>query len=93
MNWKVILFGEKVCSLLPFGYELVEFLKSKLTDTKFDYSKRIDYSLDNLALLRKIANFDIQNKTILEIGTGWHGIDLLIFYVLGAKAIYTFTKS
>lgn len=31
MNWKVILFGEKVCSLLPFGYELAEFLKRKST--------------------------------------------------------------
>ena len=33
--------------------------------------------------------FQLQNETVLELGTGWHGVDILVFFLLGAVKIYT----
>ena len=33
--------------------------------------------------------FTLSGKTVLEIGTGWHGVDLLIFFCLGVQKIIT----
>ena len=64
--------------------------RNKLVNTEVDCLERIDKGLDNLAMIRKLTGFDPENKRILEVGTGRHGIDCLIFYVLGAEAISTF---
>jgi hypothetical protein len=90
MDWRVKLLGEKICSFLPFGYKLASTARNKLVNTEVDCLERIDKGLDNLAMIRKLTGFDPENKRILEVGTGRHGIDCLIFYVLGAEAIYTF---
>jgi hypothetical protein len=90
MDWKVKLIGEKICSFLPFGYKLASTARNKLVNTEVDCLERIDKGLDNLAMIRKLTRFDPENKRILEVGTGRHGIDCLILYVLGAEAIYTF---
>jgi len=84
------MLGEKICSFLPYGYRLASNARNKLLDMNLDYSERIEKSLDNLAMIKTLTGFDPENKSILEVGTGRHGIDCLVSYVLGAKAIYTF---
>ncbi len=84
MDWKVKLIGEKICSFMPFGYKLASTARNKLVNTEVDCLERIDKGLDNLAMIRKLTGFDPENKKILEVGTGRHGIDCLILYVLGA---------
>ncbi len=54
-----------------------------------DLSQRFEKGVDNLHFLRLKSGCTVEGKTILELGTGWLGVDLLLFYLLGAKKIYT----
>lgn len=90
MDWRVKMLGEKICSILPFGYKLASAARSRMLNMELDYGERIDKCLDNVAMMRALTDFDFQGKTILEVGTGRHGVDCLVFYMLGAKSIHTF---
>jgi hypothetical protein len=90
MDWRVKMLGEKICSILPYGYRLASNARNKLSEMHLDHSQRIDMSLDNLAMIKSVTGFRPEKKRILEVGTGRHGIDCLVFYALGAEAIYTF---
>jgi len=84
------MFGEKICSILPFGYKLASAARNKMINMDLNYEERIDKSLDNVAMIKTLTGFDFENKKVLEVGTGRHGVDCLVYYVLGAEAIYTF---
>ncbi len=89
----VKLIVEKVASVLPgqAAFDFYEFCVS-LAAGKADVripSFRIAKGFENVTDLNKYLDFSCLGKTVLELGTGWHGIDPIIFYLCGAKAIYT----
>lgn len=43
----------------------------------------------NLALIQRETAISFPNTTVLEVGTGWHGIDLVLFHLVGARQIYS----
>jgi hypothetical protein len=90
MDWRVKMLGEKICSILPLGYKLASAARNKMVGMQLDYEERIDKCLDNVAMMRALTGFDLENKTVLEVGTGRHGVDCIVYYTLGAKSICTF---
>jgi len=89
---KVII--QKIIGFLPFStaIKLNQFIVEKITgslESKLDYKHRINKGLNNLALLKEKSGIDYLGRQVLELGTGWHGIDLLLFYLTGAKSITT----
>jgi hypothetical protein len=54
-----------------------------------DTDTRTNKGISNLALIQRETAISFANTTILEIGTGWHGIDLVLFHLVGARQIYT----
>ncbi len=60
-----------------------------LSNTKGYFDMRIKKAMNNFDMCQKTAEFRPQGKTALEFGTGGHGIDLVMLYLLGVKKIYT----
>ena len=51
--------------------------------------QRINKALNHIGFLNS-NGVSLQNRTVLETGTGGHGIDIIMFSLTGAKKIYTF---
>jgi hypothetical protein len=86
-------FKGLVLSFLPngFDYKIYSFFGKKYLNTNnFDPSTRINKGIDNINLIKEKAGFDIEGKSVLEFGTGAHGIDLILFYINGADCIVSF---
>lgn len=91
-DWRIKLFLEKMVSVLPFGYDynLYSYFGHKFLKIKnYDPAPRIEKGLQNLELIRKITGFKCEDAIILELGTGLSGVDILLFYMLGAHRIIT----
>jgi hypothetical protein len=92
-DWRVKVAAQTALSLLPgtIGYKAneacVRFLRGYVDRT--DTDKRTEKGISNLALMRRETGISFPDATILEVGTGWHGIDLVLFYLVGARQIYT----
>ena len=94
MDWrtKYYLRGiyQKVMGTVPFAYRLQELLKTTL-----GYAKR--RASDDTLLHRIETNLGRFNrhqipppKVVIEQGTGWTGVDLVLFYLGGADRILTY---
>jgi hypothetical protein len=90
LDWRVKMLGEKICSFLPYGYRLASAARNRMIDMNLNYVERIDKGLDNVSMIRTLTGFDFENSRVLEVGSGRHGVDCLLFYLMGAGAIYTF---
>jgi len=56
---------------------------------RIDTAERGDRCLSHLKKLQKDVDFDLCGATVLELGTGWHGLDIILFHLLGAAHIVT----
>lgn len=90
MNWKQKLLIEKLMSFVPFSYRFLSYIAEKRGRFSYYDSDWIDLGINRCQIIYKNAGFSFEHKNILELGTGRHGSDLLIFYLLGAKNISTF---
>ena len=92
-DWRVKVAVQNALGLLPgdVGFRAneacIRFLRGHVdrTNTKF----RTEKGISNLALIHNETGISFTDKTVLEIGTGWHGIDLLLFWLAGASKIFT----
>lgn len=92
-DWRVKVAAQNALGLLPgtLGFKAneacVRFLRGYVdrTDTK----KRTEKGISNLALIQRETGISFIDATILEVGTGWHGIDPVLFSLVGARHIYT----
>ncbi|MFK5950588.1 MAG: hypothetical protein QM500_17690 [Methylococcales bacterium] len=88
INWKISYYGRLVVEKLMCitrTYFIQELFKKTINRhsavDEFFVINRIDKKLRELEPI--IASLNI--KVIYEQGTGWHGVDLLVFYLLGCK--------
>ncbi len=93
-DWRIKNFFQKVIGVLPksIGFRLNEFIVRSIrgnVEGRTSSKKRILKALNNMEMLSRETGFSFSGKSILELGTGWHGIDLLIFYLLGTRKIIT----
>lgn len=51
--------------------------------------KRIENAIAHFSKIKQMGDLKIEDKTILKFGTGWHCMDIILLYLLGAKKIYT----
>jgi hypothetical protein len=92
-DWRVKVAAQNALGLLPgtLGFKAneasVRFLRGYVDRT--DSHKRTEKGISNLALIQRETGASFDGATILEVGTGWHGIDLVLFKLAGARQIYT----
>lgn len=91
-KYYVKLAAQKFISFLPgkIGFRLNEYVvKSLQSHPSDDFFKfRIEKGLKNTLLINEHTNCNFQGN-VLEVGTGWHAVDIIVFYLLGAKRIFT----
>lgn len=93
-NKNIKLLAQKAISIIPgdTGFKLNEYIvglvRGKVTN-RTDFPERVKKGLTNLKTLDTFTGFNCHGKTIIELGTGWHCIDPLLFFLLGAKQVYT----
>jgi hypothetical protein len=93
-KWWIKILVQNLIGCLPgnLGFRLNEWIVARVkggVDGRMDFNMRVGLTRDALRLLQDKCSTRIMGLTVLEIGTGWHGLDPLIFYLLGAKKIYT----
>lgn len=90
MNWRYKSFLSKILSQFgPIGKDLYFLLQSKFGGFKnFAIDSKIDQGLRINSTLSTIG-YSVENKDILEIGTGWVPILPLLFGILGQRRCTT----
>ncbi len=94
-NWRFKMAVQKAIGLLPaeLAFPLNDWLvrlSSGSVDSRIDTIRRANKCIDNLGFLREWGEFGPETlDTVLEMGTGWHAIDPIVFHLLGAKRIVT----
>ena len=92
--WKLKAIIQKICGIVPFGTHLNYFFQKHITkgvvlsDFFFEdvltHFKALQQQLHD-----RDATYSLKNKRVLEIGTGWHPIMGIAFYLSGAELCYT----
>lgn len=84
--------GERVVGLLPTSGRLYQIIQRRLgSGNVIDFDQLIkNRVIDSLDILFQYSDLDFNDATIVEIGTGWHLTDPLVFNVLGSSSIHTF---
>lgn len=94
-HWWVKVLIQNLIGYLPgdAGFRLNERLTGLVRggiNKRIDATTRFLKGIENLEMIqREVREFSLRGKKVLELGTGWHGIDLVIFYLLGAERILT----
>jgi hypothetical protein len=86
MGWKIKYIKNAFKGIMPFQSKL-RHIKSLIKPNLYEIDKwTLEQGLIQLNLLNE-NNYDLKNKTILEIGSGWMPIIPLIYYLAGANKI------
>lgn len=87
--WKFKVLIQFILSHLPKG-EKINFLFQKFlkTHSSLEKEKRIIKLIEKLKFIDNYLK--IENSVVLEIGTGWDAINPILFYLMGAKTVYSF---
>lgn len=93
-DWRLKVAVQRLIGLVPgpAAFVINEKIVSRMqrgVAARLDLEARVRKGLDNLALVRTETGFTPLGSRIFELGTGWHGADLLVFYALGAESITT----
>jgi hypothetical protein len=92
-DWRVKVAAQNALGLLPGAISFkaneacVRLLRGHVDRT--DTDARVHKGISNLALIQRETAVSFPDTTVLEVGTGWHGIDLVLFHLVGARRIYT----
>lgn len=95
MDWRLKLIGERIVTTLPssIGMYLHRMVQSRFTRVHQGNQSLGGRLVQKCASICKYADdvtsFRFDGKRVLELGTGWHGSDIAVFYVLGASEIHT----
>ncbi len=91
MKWQFKLMRNSLFALVPFP-SLIRKLKRKLIPYPYEINLRtLEQGLKQLEIL-KAFGISLGNSVVLELGTGWHPVIPLIFYLAGAKRIILIDK-
>lgn len=89
--WRLKMILQFILAYTPWGLELNHMLQRAKGSHSVDRMR-----VRSLMLARKIRSIEdykrIQGSRIMDIGTGWTGVNLVLFHVFGAREIYTFDK-
>ncbi len=95
MDWRKKLLGERVISFIPGPAALTVHRKLQARYTRVhtenDQQRQHELSrgLSMCQYLHEKVGFDFEGARLLEVGTGWHGSDIVVFHLLGAEEIWT----
>lgn len=92
MNWRIKLFSQRLLDFLPcnLGLQINFMIQSRMGNVgKFNAEKLLLRNINSIKFLQTKINYRFQGCKVLEVGTGWHANDILLFYMLGASEIHT----
>ncbi|MCU0328574.1 MAG: hypothetical protein MUE53_06245 [Chitinophagales bacterium] len=92
-KWYLKAIVQKFISFLPFSQEFNYFFQRFITQgiTLRDYYfyDRLLHAKNHIASFKKHAKVDILSK-VVELGSGWHPIIPISFFLIGSEQIITF---
>jgi len=94
-DWRVKMAAQKAIGLLPsrLAFPLNDRMVGLATgnrSARIDTIWRANKCLENVSLVREAGAWRTDTlDSVLEMGTGWHGIDLIVLHLLGGREIVT----
>ena len=93
MDWRIKGCIQGVLARVPFGTSVNDALQ-KVSGGRIDEGAHIDIKFRNdwLVLMDMLAglDFSVQDKELMEVGTGWLPVLPLCFALAGARRVHTF---
>lgn len=95
MNWKIKLICEKIVGMLPsnISIKVHRSIQRKFSRiNEFNVIKQeseVNRAVNIFNFISKKRSFEFDGINVLELGTGWHGTDLVLLKILGANKIVT----
>ena len=95
MNWKLKLIFEKIVGTLPsnISIKVHRSIQRKFSNINegnvIKQESEVKRAVNIFNFISKKKSFKFEGKNILELGTGWHGTDLVLLKSLGANKIVT----
>jgi SAM-dependent methyltransferase len=89
MHWRRKATVTRICAAMPFGDHLYRALQRRFGGLSHDPSDRLSF-VPMFAQWVRDAGGSVENATIMEVGTGHKPTIPIGFYLLGAKAVYTY---
>ncbi len=88
--WKLKVIIQFFLAYLPFG-EKVNYLLQHMKKDGHSPAKTAKRIIKLTKIIKKINVYKkIEGSSVMEIGTGWEPINVLLFYVMGAKTCYSY---
>lgn len=92
-KWILKAIVQKAISFLPFRHKINYFFQKYVTKGVFlseeYFLDRLQHANDHINAFKKHLSPSLENKTTLELGTGWYPVVPISMFLSGAEKIYT----
>src|SRR5688572_13308170 len=89
MDWRIKAAAQAAFAMLPFG-ERLNHVAQRLNGSHSLASQVDAFARQRFKVQELAQRFPVAGKTVMEIGTGWNGIGILLFALEGAAEIHSF---
>lgn len=91
MDWRLQVLGKQVLQRLPGGHRLHRRLQERygVLGDMDQGEKLTGRVIREFTTVTEQSDFQFQGASICEVGTGWHTLTPIVFYLLGADEIHT----
>jgi hypothetical protein len=94
MNWKLQLIGQRILDFVPFSEKLHKIFEKTGTNAYGHKIREIlaKRKMNHWKFFCDNTSFEFKEKNVIEIGTGWEGLDLIFLHLLGVREIHTIDR-
>ena len=95
MDWRLKIAGEKVIGAIPGAlgksvhWRIQQRFSAVYIGNKEKRAHEVRRSLGNATYLAQKLGYKFDGSRMLELGTGWHGTDIICMHIAGVEEIWT----
>lgn len=89
MHWKLKAHALAVLSRIPGGRSAYHALQKQLGTNRLNLTESLGRTAELFGMIRA-AGLDLEDKTVVEVGTGWRPLVPMFLYLAGARRIHTY---
>lgn len=93
-HWMIKSFAHRAISLLPGSRAIGDMLRTRMSKSldlsaeKFE--SKVAESHTQTEHFRRVAKLELDGRCVVELGTGWHPVMPLCYFLCGAAGVWTY---
>ena len=95
VSWRLSMIGERMLDFMPFAYRIHGLFERTKSDEYLNFvqTEGVKGRINHWKFFYDNISCKLNSKKVLEIGTGWSGIDLILLHLFGVSDIYSIDKA